>query len=153
MQSPTLIDCGGDRRTDQAPSPRISPTWQDVNWPGSARSRALPEVSEHISHGAPCFFVRQTRALCYSHDHHRGDTRASLWCPAPPGVQDELFNAEPERFFTPMPSAGGTFSTWLGVYLDSGGNNKVDWAEIAAVVEDAYRIVAPKRLVAELDTR
>jgi hypothetical protein len=29
----------------------------------------------------------------------------------------------------------------------------VDWAEIAELVEDAYRAVAPKRLVAELDAR
>lgn len=36
---------------------------------------------------------------------------------------------------------------WLGVYLDV----PVDWDEIAEVVTDAYFVVAPKRLVTELD--
>jgi predicted DNA-binding protein (MmcQ/YjbR family) len=38
---------------------------------------------------------------------------------------------------------------WLGVYLDV----PVDWDVIADVVDDAYRAVAPKKLVAELDAR
>jgi len=29
----------------------------------------------------------------------------------------------------------------------------VDWAEIAELCEEAYRVVAPKRLVAQLDAR
>jgi hypothetical protein len=112
---------------------------------------ALPEVSERMSHGAVCFFVRDKRPLCYFHDDHRGDGRISLWCPAPPGVPEELVGSEPERFFEPTPSAKGTFANWLGVYLDTTGQDTVDWDEVAAVVEDAYRMVAPKRLVAELD--
>jgi len=36
------------------------------------------------------------------------------------------------------------------VYLDVPG---VDWAEIAEIVADAYREVAPKRLAAQLDAR
>jgi hypothetical protein len=35
----------------------------------------------------------------------------------------------------------------LGVYLDV----PVDWDEVAEIVQDAYRMVAPKRLVAGLD--
>jgi hypothetical protein len=112
---------------------------------------ALPEVTERTSHGALCFFVRDKRPLCYYHDDHRGDGRISLWCPAPPGVQEELVGSEPERFFAPTPSAKGTFSNWLGVYLDTTGPSKVDWDEVTAIVEDAFRMVAPKSLVAELD--
>ena len=114
---------------------------------------ALPGVNERVSHGAPCFFVQDSRPLCYFHDHHRGDRRVTLWCPAPPGVQDELVGSEPERFFAPSPSAKGTFSDWLGVFLDTAGEHEVDWLEIAAIVEGAYRLVAPKQLVAELDHR
>ena len=33
------------------------------------------------------------------------------------------------------------------MYLDV----PLDWAEIAEIVEDAYRVVAPKKLVARLD--
>lgn len=114
---------------------------------------ALPEVNERISHGEPCFFVRNHRALCYYHDDHNGDGRVSLWCPARPGVQEEMVSADPERFFTPPASAKGTFSGWLGVFLDTLGENNGDWAEVTAIVEDAYRCVAPKQLIAELDKR
>jgi hypothetical protein len=115
---------------------------------------ALPEVNERLSHGAPCFFVRDKRPVCYYHDgEFSRDGRVSLWCPAPPGVQEELVHSEPERFFKPAPSAKGTFSDWLGVFLDTPGKHKVDWDEIAAILEDAFREVAPKTLIAELDSR
>jgi hypothetical protein len=68
-------------------------------------------------------------------------------------VPEELASAEPRRFFRPPPSAKGTFSGWLGVFLDTAGDDEVDWGEIAAVVEDAFRAVAPRALVAELDAR
>ena len=114
---------------------------------------ALPEVNERLSHGEPCFFVRDKRPLCYFHDDHNGDGRISLWCPAPPGAQEELVTAEPERFFKPPTSARGVFADWIGVYLDATSRNNVDWNEVAAVVKDAYRTAAPKALVAELDRR
>lgn len=112
---------------------------------------ALPEVNERLGHGEPCFFVRDRRPLCYFHDDHNGDGRITLWCPSPPGVQEELVSAEPARFFKPPTSARGTFATWLGVYLDTGGPNRVDWNEVAAILEDAYRNVAPATLIAQLD--
>ena len=114
---------------------------------------ALPGVNERMSHGEPCFFVRDKRPLCYFHDDHNGDGRVSLWCPAPPGVQEELVSAEPARFFAPPTSASGVFSDWLGVCLDAAGSSKIDWGEIAAILEDAYRLIAPKALVFELDNR
>ncbi|WP_240942804.1 MmcQ/YjbR family DNA-binding protein [Planosporangium thailandense] len=54
--------------------------------------------------------------------------------------------AEPERFFRP-PYVGGR--GWLGVRLDG----EVDWAEIAELCADAYRVVAPGFLVARLGVR
>ena len=114
---------------------------------------SLPGVSERVSHDEPCFFIRSARALCYYHDNHNGDGRLSLWCPAAHGIQDELVSAEPGRFFRPQTSARGTFSDWLGVFLDTTGDDSVDWDEIAAIVEDAYRLVAPRTLIAELDAR
>ena len=114
---------------------------------------ALPEVSERLSHGEPCFFIRDKRPLCYYHDDHNGDGRTSLWCPVPLDVQEELVGTEPDRFFRPPTSARGVFSSWLGIFLDLPGNHRLDWDEIAAILEDAYRNVAPKSLVAELDVR
>lgn len=52
----------------------------------------------------------------------------------------------PEQFFVP---AYVGHRGWLGVYLDV----PVDWTEIEEIVEEAYRTIAPKRLVAELDAR
>ena len=114
---------------------------------------ALPEVTERWSHGAPCFFVRRSRPLCYFHDDHHGDGRTSLWCPARPGVQEELVSTEPERFFRPPTSARGTFSNWVGVFLDLPGDDEVDWDEIAAIIEEAYCVVAPKELIAQRERR
>jgi hypothetical protein len=113
---------------------------------------ALPEVTERLSHGATCFFVRYKRPLCYFHDHHNDD-RVTLWCPAPPGAQEALVAREPRRFFKPPTSASGTFSDWLGVFLDPPGDAAVDWDEIAEILEDAFRLVAPVTAVTELDRR
>ena len=51
---------------------------------------------------------------------------------------------EPERFFRP-PYVG--HRGWIGVRLD----RDTDWGEIEAIVIEAYRHVAPKTLVRELD--
>ena len=76
-------------------------------------------------------------------DHH-GDGIVGIWCPAFPGVQDEMVTAEPDRFFRP-PYVGP--SGWLGVRLD----RDVDWDEVAAILADSYRKVAPKTLARLLD--
>jgi hypothetical protein len=68
-------------------------------------------------------------------------------------VPADLTASEPDRFFHPTPSASGVFATWLGVYLDTDGDDRVDWGEIAGIVEDAFRTVAPKTLIDELDHR
>jgi hypothetical protein len=58
---------------------------------------------------------------------------------------------DPDRFFVPTPSSSGVFRDWIGVYLDTGDEAAEDRAEIAAIIEDAFRIAAPKRLIAQLD--
>jgi len=112
---------------------------------------ALPGVTERVSHGEPCFFIRGKRPLCYFHDNHRGNGRVSLWCPAPPGVPAELATSEPSRFFRPAPSASGVFAGWLGVYLDTDGDDHVDWDEVTGIIEEAFRTTAPKSLITQLD--
>jgi hypothetical protein len=108
---------------------------------------ALPEVTERLSHGSPTWFIREKKTFVTFVDDHHGDGRLALWVAAPPGAQGELVDEDPERFFVP-PYVGPR--GWLGVRLDKG---RVDWAEIAAIAEDAYRQVAPRKLIAELDTR
>ena len=105
---------------------------------------ALPEVSERTSHGAPCFFIREKKTLCYFHDNHHNDNRLCIWVPAPTGVQDDVVRLEPDRFFVP-PYVG--HRGWIGLNLDV----EPDWDEVAGILEDAYRLVAPKTLVKQLD--
>jgi hypothetical protein len=103
---------------------------------------ALPEVTEKVSHGEPTWFVRKV-FVTYADRHH--DDRLGFWCAAPPGAQEELVAEAPTRFFRP-PYVGGR--GWVGVYLDV---DDVDWNEIAEIVADAYRVIAPKKLAARLD--
>lgn len=104
---------------------------------------ALPGVTERASHGAPAFFVGRQFLQLWLHGHH-DDLFAHLWCAAPPGAQDELVRTEPDRFFRP-PYVGGR--GWVGVRLDG----EIDWDELTAVCEEAFRAVAPKKLLAALD--
>ena len=59
-------------------------------------------------------------------------------------------NAQPGRFFKLTPSAKGTLSNWLGVFLDTSGDAAVDWDEISEILEVAFRLVAPASAVALL---
>ena len=101
---------------------------------------ALPETSERPSHGAPSFFVREKRCFLMVLDDHHGDCIFGVWCAAPEGNQELLIEADPGRFFRP-PYVG--HRGWLGVRL----NDEVDWDELVGIVEDAFAVVAPKRLL------
>ncbi len=107
---------------------------------------ALPEATERLSHGEPTWFVRGKRTFVTYADHHHDD-RLAFWCAAPLGAQAALVASDPERFFVP-PYVGGR--GWLGVRLDV---PDIDWDEIEELVADAYRQVAPKTLLAQLDAR
>lgn len=104
---------------------------------------ALPATSERFSHGAPTFFVQEKKAFVMVLQDHHGDGIFGLWTAAPPGNQELLVQADPERFFRP-PYVG--HRGWLGVRLD----RELDWDEIAGIVEDAWATVAPPKLLAQL---
>jgi hypothetical protein len=101
---------------------------------------ALPETSERLSHGAPSFFVREKRCFLMVLDNHHDDGIFGLWCAAPPGHQELLVEANPDRFFRP-PYVG--HRGWLGVRL----HDEIDWDELEGIVEDAFATVAPARLL------
>ncbi len=128
--------------TDKAKQSRADAAHKRVR----ALCLALPEATERPSHGAPCWFVRDKKTfVMFANDHH-GDGRLALWCAAPEGAQEAMVGADPERFFRP-PYVG--VRGWVGVRLDV----RPDWDELAGIVEDAYRVVAPAKLVAQLDAR
>jgi predicted DNA-binding protein (MmcQ/YjbR family) len=101
----------------------------------------MPEATEKLSHSEPTWFVKRVFVMLSNHHH---DDRLGFWCAAAPGAQEALVASDPKRFFRP-PYVGGR--GWLGVYLDV----EQDWDEIAELVEDSYRLVAPKRLVTQLE--
>jgi hypothetical protein len=103
----------------------------------------LPEVEmQGDQHKA--FVVRGKKFAYHLVDHH-GDGRVALQCKAGRGENAELVASDPERFFMPPYMA---HHGWVGLYLDLG---PVDWDEVRELVTDAYRLTAPKRLVALLD--
>lgn len=100
----------------------------------------FPESVEAGGVGDPTFKVRDKIFAM----RHPVDGRMSMWCKARPGAQDVLVGSEPERFFVP-PYVG--HHGWVGVWLDV----EIDWELIADLVEESYRMTAPKRLTALLD--
>ena len=100
---------------------------------------ALPEAVEGGGVGVPSFKVRD-KIFAMRHGHRE---RWSMWCKAPRGVQDVLVQMNEERFFVP-PYVG--HHGWVAVWLDV----ELDWDEVADLVEESYRMTAPKRLVAQM---
>ena len=80
----------------------------------------------------------------YCFDHH-GDGMIALWCKATPGEQGRLVAENPRRFFVP-PYVGP--KGWVGVRLDQ---RSVDWNEIAYLLRVAFRLSAPRALLARLE--
>ncbi len=105
---------------------------------------ALPEaVEDGEGVGSPSFKVR---GKIFAMRHPAQDGRPSIWFKAPHGFQEVIVDAEPERFFVP-PYVG--HHGWVGAWLDV----EQDWGFIGDLVEDSYRLTAPKRLVRLLPQR
>ena len=96
---------------------------------------ALPETSERLSHGGPAFFVRNQKCFVMFLNDHHDDGRLAIWCAAPEGVQVEMVETEPARFFRP-PYVGHL--GWLGVHLPG-----IEDAELNAICREAFTTVAP----------
>jgi hypothetical protein len=105
---------------------------------------ALPEVTERLSHGEPSFFVRDKKQFVMLDNHHHGAEHLAFWCAAPPGVQEGLIAENPDQYFRP-PYVG--HRGWVGVRID----RNPDWTEVAEIVHDAFRQIAPKGLAAQLE--
>ena len=124
----------------------IKPTGGSVK-PIVARLRAiclaLPGATEVLAWGEPTFRAGKMFAQ-FDNNHHKAG-HIAVWVFAVHEAQRELVAADPRRFFVP-PYQG--VRGWVGIRLDDG---EVDWQEVAAIVEDGYRLVAPKKLLTELD--
>jgi predicted DNA-binding protein (MmcQ/YjbR family) len=103
---------------------------------------ALPEATEKIAWGEPTWRVRG-KLFAQLDDHHHGAEHLAVWLPAPLGEQEAMIFTDPERFFRP-PYVGPR--GWVGVRID----RRPNWAQVASLVEHAYRQAAPPRLRASL---
>ena len=98
---------------------------------------ALPEATEKEAWGDPTWRVGD-RIFAMQKGNFEGG-RPSVWLKAPEGAQGALVGSDADRFFVP-PYVGG--KGWVGVHLDG----RVDWGELTDLVEESYRLIAPKRL-------
>ena len=104
----------------------------------------LPKAHEVEAWGEPTFRIKNKLFAMYAAaNNHHGGGRPAVWMKAAPGNQELMVRAAPDRFFRP-PYVGP--SGWVGVWLDGG----VDWEELADLLEDSYRMTAPKTLLKEL---
>jgi hypothetical protein len=99
---------------------------------------SLPATTERPSYGMPGFRVKDK---LFARIREEGDVLV-LWC----GSLDEkefLIGAEPAKFFT-TPHYDGHALVLVRL-------SEVDREELAELLEESWRLRAPKRLVAERD--
>ena len=108
----------------------------------SSLSLALPEAYEEPfgGHTAPSFRINKKLFAMTSEDGTRLELKAA------PGVQQALIGSNPELFYVPkyIGHAG-----WVGVHIQS----VTEWEEIAELIEDSYRLIAPKRCIKLLECK
>jgi hypothetical protein len=113
------------------------PTWDDV----VAIGTALPEVEVGTSYGTPALKVRG-KLLC----RMRAEPEEALVLRVSDmGEREALLQGQPDAFFT-IPHYDG--HPYVLVRLAN-----VDPRELAELLDEAWRIRAPKRLVAARDAR
>jgi len=102
----------------------------------------LPEVeisgSQHKG-----FRIRRKSFAYYLNDHH-GDGIVSLCCKASFEDQADLVEHDPDQFY--VPSYVGA-KGWVAVRLDQ---SRVDWPQVTALLVNAYRAQAPKKLAEQV---
>jgi predicted DNA-binding protein (MmcQ/YjbR family) len=106
---------------------------------------ALPETTRQRMGDHASFRVRK-KVFAYYLDNHHGDGIVALCCKTAAGENADLAAHDPARFY--LPAYIGPRG-WVALRLDTA---HIDWNEIAELVADSYRRIAPARLVAGLQT-
>lgn len=99
----------------------------------------FPEAGEVEAWGDPTYRVRNK---IFAMEKGAG---TEVWFKAESGVQQALVDSDPACYFVP-PYVG--HKGWLGARLDA----DLDWEELADLIEQSYRLIAPKRLAAKLNS-
>ena len=98
---------------------------------------ALPGATEKEAWGDPTWRV-DDRIFAMQKGNYGGGRR-SVWFKAPAGGREVLVGSARERFFIP-PYVG--HKGWVGLWLDG---RRVDWDEVADLVEESYHLIAATR--------
>ncbi len=101
---------------------------------------SLPGTWEKISHGEPTWFIAKKVFAMFSNNHH-GDGHVAVTVPAAIGIQEMLITKSPKKFYRP-PYVG--VRGWVGIEID-----RVTDKELRLHIEEAWRLIAPKKLLAE----
>jgi hypothetical protein len=110
------------------------PAWKDV----LAAGRALPEVEEGTWFRTPCLRVRK-KSFC----RMKEDGETLVVRVVDLEDKDALLRSDPEVFFT-TPHYDGYAYVLIRLA-------RVDAGQLTELIEDAWRLSAPKRLVAAYD--
>ena len=106
---------------------------------------ALPDSFEKVSHGEPTFWATKKMFAMYaSAANHHGGGRPAVWIKATPMNQALVIADDPQRYFKPPYVGPGG---WIGVWLDK----RPPWTAVAALLEDGFRQVGPKQVLAKMD--
>ena len=100
---------------------------------------ALPGTWEKISHGEPTWFVGKKVFAMFSNNHHN-DGHVAVTVPAAIGIQQMLIKKSPKKFYSP-PYVG--CRGWVGIEV-----NRVSDQELSLHIKEAWRLIAPKKLLA-----
>jgi len=99
----------------------------------------LPDAQRIVRGGHADFRVRGRVFAYFLNDHH-GDGIVSVCCKSELAENIDRARQDPENYY--LPSYIGP-KGWFGMRLDRGAP---DWDEVRNIVENSYRIVAPKTL-------
>jgi len=100
---------------------------------------ALPGTWEKLSHGEPTWFAGKKVFAMFSNNHHN-DGHIAVTVPAAIGIQEMLIKKSPKKFYSP-PYVG--CRGWIGIEV-----NRVSDNELSLHLQQAWRLVAPKKLLA-----
>jgi phosphoribosylglycinamide formyltransferase-1 len=110
----------------------------------TAICRGLPGAEQEQRRDHTIHRVRG-KVFAYFLDNHHGDGIVSVCVKSRLGENLDRVRLDPERYY--LPAYIGPRG-WFGLRLDRG---RVAWSEVATILEQSYRLTAPKSLASQLD--